>query len=369
LNILKNERGNAGDAKRGEAMKCLHQAWVFAVLTFFHINLLKCQDTGKSDQWTWLYYRTFSPQDYDSFKEKNDIFFAKDDVPLFSQLVFSWNSLRPSKGYYSFWVQARDADNKKWGSWHKMMEWGSHVQRSFKNKVDQFTSYEHVRLEISPDKLADGFRVRISSHDGASLQLMKAFAVSLSNFSNFKSEVDSGGWSSLSSVYIRNVPTISQFALDHHRADAICSPTSCTILTSFLLQNYVDAHDFAEKSFDKGLNVYGSWPFNMAHAFETCAGSFLFFTARLNSFSRLHQRLQDGIPVVVSVRGPLRTAASAYKHGHLLVVVGYDAKTKEVICHDPAFKNDRATVHRYAVKDFLEAWERSRRLAYVTELK
>lgn len=353
------------DAKGG-AMDGLHRLCSI-ILGVSLCVLVKAE--SHADQWTWLYYKMFSESDFSQQKNLQDIFFAKEDIPYFTQLIFSWNAHRPSKGYYSFWVQARDTATKKWGQWHKMMEWGAQVQRSFKSKSDGFSRYEHVRLEIENETGADAFRVRIAAQDGAHLKNMKAFAVSIANFSNFKTEVDMAHAFRLPSVHIKNVPMISQFALEHPRSDAICSPTSCTMLASYLLDKHVDPYDFAAKAFDKGLGVYGSWPFNMAHAFEVSKGESYFFTARLNSFARLHQRLQEGIPVAVSVRGPLKGAASAYRNGHLLLVVGWDEKNKEVICHDPAFKTHKQTVHRYHVRDFVEAWERSRRLAYIAEVK
>lgn len=323
-------------------------------------------DEVKKDQWTWLFYKTIAKEEAQQYKEKNEVYFAKEEVPLFTQLIFSWNAFRPAKGYFSFWVSAREADSKKWGAWHHMSDWGADIQKSYTNDSPGFTRFDFVRLETK-DSYGDSFRIKATAHAGAKLVDLKAFSVSISNFNQFKAETVDTHLLALPSVHVEKVPMISQFQLDHPKTDSICSPTSCSILTSYFLQTKVDAADFAEWSHDSGLGVYGSWPFNMAHAFERCEGTLSFFTARLNSFTRLHQRLVQGIPVPVSVRGYLPGQATPYKYGHLLVVVGYDAKKKEVVVHDPAFKTDKATVHRYPLKGFLEAWERSKRLAYLAE--
>ena len=89
---------------------------------------------------------------------------------------------------------------------------------------------------------------------------------------------------------------------------------------------------------------------------------------RLNSFAQLHASLQRKTPVIVSVRGWLGGAPKVYENGHLMVVVGWDAHKRQVICHDPAAKKVSQVVHAYAIRDFLAAWERSRRLSYVFEL-
>lgn len=344
-------------------MRFLRYLWAFALI--FLMGILRADEPLKENPWTWLYYKVLDPGDTN--QGKSELNFIKEDIPEFTQLIFSWNALRPIKGHFSFWVAARDSKSKRWGSWHRMIDWGKGVQRSYLSKSsDRFSKYHHVRLEIHESTAADAFKVRIATHDNADASQIKAFAVSLSNFNDFQSE-DMRDLSHLNSVHVLGVPKLSQFLLDHPKNDTLCSPTSCTMLSGFLLGRSVDAVEFARRAYDQGLDAFGSWPFNMAHAFELCKGEFMFFTARLNSFARIHQRLQQGVPVVVSVRGPLEGAALSYKQGHLLVVVGWDAKRQEVICHDPAFKKIKEVVQRYAVKDFVAAWERSRRLAYIVE--
>ena len=49
-------------------------------------------------------------------------------------------------------------------------------------------------------------------------------------------------------------------------------------------------------------------------------------------------------------------------------MVGWDAKKREVICHDPAFDTVDQVYTRYDIHEFIVAWERSRRLTYKTQL-
>jgi len=79
--------------------------------------------------------------------------------------------------------------------------------------------------------------------------------------------------------------------------------------------------------------------------------------------------LKKQLPVVVSVRGVLRgmPPGKTYADGHLLVVVGWDDIHKRVLVLDPAFAARQLVAHSYAIDDFLAAWERSYRLAYVVE--
>ncbi len=336
---------------------------------FVFILLLGLMPYVQADQgrWTWLYRKLFSAQEQQNCSQRKQVLFTKNGVKPFTQLVFSWNALRPKSGYFSFWVQTRDAGTKKWGRLHRMMDWGAQIQKSYFDKSDGYTKYVHVRLETEQGKQADAFRIKIMGQNGADLGLLRGLGVALSNFKSFKPEHIDSRLAALPSLHIKNVPQVSQMVLDHPEKKSICSPTSCSIVTSYLSGNKVDPGTFADGAFDHGLQIYGSWPFNMAHAFEQGDGAIWFFTARLNSFKDLYRQIQRGIPAVVSVRGWLTGAPKEYDKGHLLVVVGWDAYKKEVICHDSALPEHNQTVKRYPIQSFVRAWERSHRLTYIAE--
>lgn len=323
--------------------------------------------SGALEGWVWNYKKTFTAAQMQANVEKQTLFFEKADIPPFSQLLFSWNAFRPESGFFTFFSRTRDAATKQWGPWHKMIDWGHEVQRSYEDPKHSTSQYLHVRLEVDRNHLADAFIIKIVKNNGASFENVKALAVCTANFNNFKAESVSAALLALPSVYVKNVPRKSQRLIDHPRSGGMCSPTSCSMLTGFFTGKDIDPRGFAERVFDVGLNGYGTWPFNVAHAYERCAGSVLFFTTRMRSFKNLYNQLRRGIPIVVSVRGYLDGAPKIYESGHLLVVVGYDAKRHQLICHDPALPTDQATLKRYSLKTFLAAWERSHRLAYFAE--
>lgn len=326
-----------------------------------------CNITAESmPQWTWLHRKIFTQEEQESNKTKTELSFSKSNLPHFGQLIFSWNSFRPEMGHFNFYSRVRDNATKKWSKWHKMISWGASIQKSYKSIPDQFSSYHHVRLETAKSTIFDAFGIKIEAKGGADLALVKGFNVAISDFSQFLPE-DSSIFNNLSSINIKGVPCFSQFELIHPRNNGMCSPTSCAMLVSYLTKEIIDPLFFAEKSFDSGLDKYGSWPFNMAHAFEQSKGALFFAVARLKSFKYLHNHLKLKIPVVVSVRGSIQNAPKAYENGHLLVVIGYDSKTKEVICNDPALPSASLVKQRYPLKSFLLAWERSNRLAYIAQ--
>jgi len=235
--------------------------------------------------------------------------------------------------------------------------------------VRSIPSFRQQLLEIENKKSADAFRIKVQGQKAASLSLIHNFSVAASDYVLFKAESSKDVSNDLISVHLSTVATIAQFALDHEDKSRICSPVSCTMLVQYITGNYKNPLEFAAKSFDTGLGVYGSWPCNVAHAFEHTNGTIHFFVRRMNFFADIHRQLMRGMPIVVSVRGSLPGALKSFPHGHLLVVVGWDSQTREVLCHDPAAESDSDVFKRYPIADFLRAWECSHRLSYVAESK
>lgn len=320
-----------------------------------------------TSEWVSVHKKIFNSSEQDENKYKTSLLFTKQEIPLFSQLIFGWNAFRPPQGFYSFFVKSRDAGTKKWGKWHRMIDWGKDVQRSYMTSTDGSTKYIHVRLETELLKYADSFKIKIRGYEGACLSYLKGFVVTTTHFGNFKRETLGAELQNLKSVFIKGVPRISQFALEHAQNYRLCSPTSCSIFSHFITGQPTNPLEFAQHVFDQGLQIYGSWPFNTAHLFEQCNGELFFYPTRLNSFVQIYKQLKQGLPVVASVRGELPGGAKPYNDGHLLVIVGWDAQNQQVICHDPAFAAHKETRVRYPVYSFLRAWERSKRLVYWAE--
>jgi hypothetical protein len=333
------------------------------ILAIFLIIMQLSGSDNSASHWTWVHHMRCNDIVRATNRSKKALFFEKEKTSHFTQLVFSWNAMRPEQGHFSFYVQVRNAETQKWGVWHHMADWGAGMQQSHLSKSDGFSSFVHVRLEVENKKVADAFRIKIIPHKNASLGLMHSCSVAISNFNTFKAEQIISN--ALLSVHVEGVPAIAQFALEHEDNSRICSPVSCTMLVHYVTGQHKDPLEFAAKAFDSGLEVYGSWPCNMAHAFEECGGKMAFFVRRMNGFADIHQQLIKDIPVAVSVRGSLPGALKSFPHGHLMVVVGWDNEAREVLCHDPAAESHEKVFKRYPIADFLRAWECSHRLAYV----
>ena len=287
---------------------------------------------------------------------------CKKNIPASTQIMCTWNAVRPVKGYYAFYLQVHSVKQKMWSSWHKIADWGARIQKTYESPSDGIGRYVYVRWEAADDDKADGFRIKVVPYETDCSGLQDVM-VTVSDFNMFIPEhIPKGRFPSISVV---EVPKKSQLMLTHEHKQKMCSPVSCSMIIEYMLRKKVDPLTFAQSSYDDGLRVYGSWPINMAHAYELMSEKGLCYVTRLHSFKELHELLCCNVPVAVSVRGTIVGAPKAYANGHLLVVVGYDADEHAVVCHDPAALTHDDTLKKYDLQSFVRAWERSRRLAYV----
>lgn len=323
---------------------------------------------ANSVPWTWFYRYSPPVGVHEDYSRKKFIAERK-HIPPFSQLIFSWNAQRPAQGKFVFWGCVRNARTQQWYDWHRMADWGSiENQITHCSIKPNSSSYNYVRLEAPQGELVDAFRVKVEGVDGALLQDFSQLNVCVSNLSDFAIE-PIATIHALPSVKIDGVPAYSQMEVDSIDASRICSPTSMSMVLGYLNKEDVDPRVCARNTYDPGLNTFGSWPFNVAYAYTACNTPRNFYVRRLPGFAYLHNFLMKGIPVVVSIRGPLNGMPEGltYSQGHLLVVIGWDKKNKRVLCHDPAFPTSNLVPHAYDATDFIRAWERSRRLAYLAD--
>lgn len=305
----------------------------------------------------------------DHGKEESAITWSKKSPIPFSELLVSWNASRPKNGSFVFFVKIK---HHHWSDWKKIAEWGRSGQKTFGNTKNRYVHAKHVRVEMQRGRLGFAYKIKVIAKKGADIRRLRALFANVANEKNFKTNTRA---CSLPSVCLKNFPKQSQFSLNHGRRKDLCSPTSLCMVTEYFVRNYklfpakenlaVQIKKFAPKVLDKTLNIYGNWLFNVAQAYSSTRGNVLYHVERLENFKALHTHLMNKIPVPVSIRGTLRGGAWPYNNGHFVVVIGWNNKTKQVLCVDPAFKNKNWMVRKYHIKDFLRAWGRSRHLSYI----
>jgi hypothetical protein len=282
----------------------------------------------------------------------------EESVDPFDELMVSWNAARPKEGKYLIYVSAKVDD---WSPWLLYGSWGSDGQSSFSQDAPQAKVYQDA-LEIKEGKKASGFQIKIECMGDASLD--QVYGIHVYTNSDRKKEMEMPRID-LESVYLP-VEGLSQMAVDHPRHADLCSPTSTTAVVNYLSgKNSVRPVDFARSIWDGGFDIFGNWVFNVAEAAHLLGPNHSAWVERLSGFDAIHKQLKMGMPVVVSVRGPLPGSALPYAKGHLLAVIGFDAHRHKVYCMDPAFPSDKETLVAYEFSDFLEAWNRRGRIAYM----
>ena len=83
----------------------------------------------------------------------------------------------------------------------------------------------------------------------------------------------------------------------------------------------------AADTYDHGYDGTGNWPFNTAYAAPLAGAAFV---TRLRSLREAERFVAAGIPVVASIAfgsGELTGAPISATNGHLLVIVGFTART------------------------------------------
>jgi hypothetical protein len=326
-----------------------------------------------AQEWTWTYH--FCMKNRLECVKEPSVVISKKNIPDFTQLILSWNSQLLPQGHFKFYGRIRNNQSKVWYEKHHMFSWGKNIHQSYLSIRDGSSSHHYVRLEAPQNTKADAFEITVEACDGADVKNLDLLSVCTSDLT-YKKPID--GFLDLnqcSSVRVMSVPSISQMQLNHPDGPRMCSPTSLTMLIGFCngalssQTGLLDPISVAQGCFDSGLGSYGCWPFNVASAYLLCSGAWRFAVKRLDSATALYGYLSRGLPVVVSIRGPLPTMPDGltYKDGHLLVIVGWDQERRAVLCHDPAFPTKECVEHAYDSASFWNAWARSNFLAYVCE--
>jgi len=292
---------------------------------------------------------------------QNSFLLWKRESPLpFSELILSWNALRPEQGKFLFWINIKHQTG--WLGWKKIAEWGTNNQKTFYRKAHH-VHIKHVRAEMQNKQVGLAYQIKVESVGNADLRRIRALFANVANWHNFKKQTPDD---SLPSTEIANITKQSQWWLDHPRKADLCSPTAIgTIAQYFAKDQKIDIASLADHVHDAALDIYGNWIFNVAQSFATTKGNVLYRVERLNNFAQLHRYLTKNIPVAVGIRGTLKGCAWPYVRGHFVVVICWDQKKRQVICLDSAFNKKAEIVRHYPIDDFIRTWGVSRNLAYV----
>lgn len=283
------------------------------------------------------------------------------NVNPFDELILSWNANRPNEGNYLIQVSLLVDE---WSPWLNYAYWGAQDQYSFHEEKQDLKSFQDA-VEVSHGKKSTGFRVRVLAENGATLEGLSSLHACLTEVGLQKMEEGAREGISID----LDVPGLSQIALNDAKSMRICSPTSTTAALNYLKKSSLNPLQFAEHVRDSAFDIFGNWVLNTAQASHELGPSWECYVAKFTSFNQIIDQLVKGTPVVVSIRGPLPGSALPYESGHLIVIRGYDSEKQAVLCMDPAFPTNAQTKVSYKLEDFLTAWNKRLRVAYIFNKK
>jgi hypothetical protein len=265
----------------------------------------------------------------------------------FNELILSWNIKPTDNQDYKLEIQVKIEG--VWTPWSTYAQWSLERRSSFKTKLDNYSLYiDQDQIKILNDKLADGFKIKVSG---------QLNTITLSACISRPEKLTLDITQNLQASVFHPIPHLHQFSLPHERSDTMCSPTSLTSVLRYLLKTSIDPLETAERVRDQEHDIYGNWVFNVAHAYTLLHNPLHCWVERLASFSRVHQLLLKGYPLVISIK-----YAREDEDGHLIGLVGYNAATQEVLCMDPAKKEYPV---RYSLKQLSEHWGYRQYIAYI----
>ncbi|NYB73335.1 C39 family peptidase [Sedimentibacter hydroxybenzoicus DSM 7310] len=290
--------------------------------------------------------------DYVELKENHEEGYLETPIietERFTEITPSWNSKTNIDSSVELLIRIR-AENK----WTPYISYGVWSTNGNNIGIKERESHDLMkvtsdRIFVKDEKFGDAVHIKVVFKGNNPKLTLIAFST------------DGGEDEAVEGSYLRileNIPLISQLASGHKDARVICSPTSLTMALKFHGKN-VDLDQVARGTLDSGNGAYGNWPQNVAMAGELGMRA---YTKRCKSINPVKNFIAKGIPVVASVcvqdKEQLSGAISAFPHGHLMVVVGFEIKdgTEYIVVNDPAANSDAEVRKSYLLDEWVKVW-------------
>lgn len=271
------------------------------------------------------------------------------ETEKFTEITPSWNSRTSGNSSLELFIKVR-IENE----WSDFVSYGIWATDGFNKGIKEREKHELIRVTedrifVKDGKFGDAVQIKaVLKGNNPKLKLI-AFST------------DGGEDEPLEGNYLKiidNVQLISQLDSGHIHSNSICSPTSLTMTLKFHGKD-VNLDQVTKGTLDTGNQAYGNWPQNVAFAGEQGMRA---YTKKCKSINPVKNFISKGIPVVASVvsqeKEALEGANSAFPHGHLMVVVGFDIKDgiEYIVVNDPAANSDAEVRKYYKLDQWINVW-------------
>jgi hypothetical protein len=275
----------------------------------------------------------------------------------FDEAVISWNATTPADTWVE--VQLRVNHAGAWSNWHSFGLWNSgngpfqrHSLSQGKDSMGEVqvdTFYAKARVERYQ------LRVRRYSTSRLIAPCIQHVSIAYSSFPPRPALISTGDhacWNTLLAV-----PPHSQMQYPIN-GRFWCSPVSLAMVIAYWQGRQPTAPDIAravEGVYDADYDGHGNWAFNAAFAPQAGLEGYIL---RLPSLAAAEQWIAADIPLIITYQwrdGELTGAAIPESPGHLVVLVGFDAKGNPIV-NDPAAIEDGAVRRTYARHEIERLW-------------
>src|SRR3989304_10159575 len=199
---------------------------IITLFLFVVFSWITPQWVHAHDKFSGTIAKLFTEKELERASVQAEVVWEKGKTKPFNEVIVSLNALRPQDGALVVWVSVKHGGN--WSSWHRLMEWAADGQRTFTNRLNRYVHTKHCRVEMMRGSRGQGFRVKVTSKNGASLHNVKAIFACMSRLNKFRFK--SPRVNELPSVAVNGVPRQSQMVLKHPRYTDLCSPVSTSMI-------------------------------------------------------------------------------------------------------------------------------------------
>lgn len=271
------------------------------------------------------------------------------ETEKFTEITPSWNSRTDSKSTVELFIKLR-IENQ----WTDFVSYGIWATDGYNVGIKEREKYDLIkvtgdRIFVNDGKFGDAVQIKVVLRGSNPKLKLIAFTTN-----GGEDEPVKGDYLKI----IDNVPMISQLVSGHIHSNSICSPTSLTMVLKFHGKD-INLNSATKGTLDTGNSAYGNWPQNVAFAGEQGMRA---YTKKCKSINPVKNFISKGIPVVASVvskdKQELEGANSAFPHGHLMVVVGFEVKDgiEYIVVNDPAAKSDEDVRKYYNLNQWINVW-------------
>jgi hypothetical protein len=287
----------------------------------------------------------------------------------FTEAIASWNASTPPGSWLEVQFSARYGE--RWSKWYVLGIWAadtSTVQRHSVRLQGDADGYVAVDTFVSSNKKetinAFQLKIRLFQASGSSaIPSVQNASVAYSTSAPKSASVSTGDPALWGKAPL-DVPECSQMVYPGG-GEVWCSPTSTSMVLGYW--NTDPGSTCADREpltvegvYDWIYDGHGNWPFNTAYAATKSVGTQRLegYVARFTSLEQAERFIAAGVPVIMSIawnKGALTGSSVASTNGHLLVLVGFDAKGDPIV-NDPAFGTNEAVQTTYLRSEFEPLW-------------